>query len=38
MIKKVLIFVYTKFITPRIFSSRLPTIFMKHGLTPEDMV
>ncbi|CAG8752989.1 11532_t:CDS:2, partial [Rhizophagus irregularis] len=38
MAKKVLIYVYTKFIIPRIFSSRLPSIFRKHRLTPEDMV
>ncbi|UZO02394.1 uncharacterized protein OCT59_020875 [Rhizophagus irregularis] len=38
MTKKVLIYVYTKFIIPRIFSSRLPSIFRKHRLTPEDMV
>ncbi|PKB97653.1 hypothetical protein RhiirA5_432707 [Rhizophagus irregularis] len=38
MTKKALIYVYTKFIIPRIFSSRLPNIFRKHRLTPEDMV
>ncbi|GBC22206.2 hypothetical protein GLOIN_2v838603 [Rhizophagus irregularis DAOM 181602=DAOM 197198] len=38
MAKKVMIYVYTKFIISRIFSSRLPSIFRKHKLTPEDMV
>ncbi|CAB5369864.1 unnamed protein product [Rhizophagus irregularis] len=38
MTKKVLIYIYTKFIIPRIFSSRLPSLFRKHRLTPEDMV
>jgi hypothetical protein len=38
MTKKALIYGYTKFIIPDIFSSELPTIFRKHRLTPEDMV
>ncbi|RIA87933.1 hypothetical protein C1645_263281 [Glomus cerebriforme] len=38
IIKKVLIFGYTKYIIPHIFSSELPTIFRKRRLTPENMV
>ncbi len=38
MAKKALIYGYTKYVVPDIFASKLPAIFRKCRLTPEEMV